>query len=33
VILRSGGASLESGRGLFAKPPPIARAAATEPTA
>jgi drug/metabolite transporter (DMT)-like permease len=33
VILRSGGASLESGRGLFAKQPPIAAAGATEPTA
>jgi drug/metabolite transporter (DMT)-like permease len=32
VILRSGGTSLEPGRGLFTKPP-IAAAAATEPTA
>jgi drug/metabolite transporter (DMT)-like permease len=33
VILRSGGTSLEPGRGLFAKERPIAVAAATEPTA
>ena len=33
VILRSGGASLEPGRGLFAKQRPIAVSAATEPTA
>jgi drug/metabolite transporter (DMT)-like permease len=33
VILRAGGTSLESGRGLFTKQPPIAAAAATEPTA
>ncbi len=33
VILRSGGASLEPGRGLFTKERPIAVAAATEPTA
>jgi drug/metabolite transporter (DMT)-like permease len=33
VILRSGGTSLEPGRGLFAKKGPIAVAAATEPTA
>lgn len=33
VILRSGGASLEPGRGLFAKQRPIGAAAATEPTA
>jgi drug/metabolite transporter (DMT)-like permease len=33
VILRSGGASLEPGRGLFTKKRPIAVAAATEPTA
>jgi len=33
VILRSGGASLEPGRGLFARQRPIAVAAATEPTA
>lgn len=33
VILRSGGASLEPGRGLFAKRRAIAAAAATEPTA
>ena len=33
VILRSGGTSLEPGRGLFTKQRPIAAAAATEPTA
>jgi drug/metabolite transporter (DMT)-like permease len=33
VTLRSGGASLEPGRGLFTKQRPIAAAAATEPTA
>jgi drug/metabolite transporter (DMT)-like permease len=33
VILRSGGTSLEPGRGLFRKERPIAAAAATEPTA
>jgi drug/metabolite transporter (DMT)-like permease len=33
VILRSGGTSLEPGRGLFTKQRPIAVAAATEPTA
>jgi drug/metabolite transporter (DMT)-like permease len=33
VILRSGGTSLEPGRGLFARERPIAPAAATEPTA
>ena len=33
VILRSGGTSLEPGRGLFTKERPIAAAAATEPTA
>jgi len=33
VILRSGGASLAPGRGLFTKQRPIAAAAATEPTA
>jgi drug/metabolite transporter (DMT)-like permease len=33
VILRSGGTSLEPGRGLFTKNRPIAAAAATEPTA
>ena len=33
VILRSGGTSLEPGRGLFTKKQPIAVAAATEPTA
>ena len=33
VILRSGGTSLEPGRGLFTKERPIAVAAATEPTA
>ncbi len=33
VILRSGGASLEPGRGLFTNKRPIAVAAATEPTA
>ena len=33
VIVRSGGTSLEPGRGLFARHPPIAPPAATEPTA
>jgi drug/metabolite transporter (DMT)-like permease len=33
VILRSGGTSLEPGRGLFTKERPVAAAAATEPTA
>ena len=33
VILRSGGTSLEPGRGLFTKQRPVASAAATEPTA
>jgi drug/metabolite transporter (DMT)-like permease len=33
VILRSGGTSLEPGRGLFTRQRPIAAAAATEPTA
>ena len=33
VILRSGGTSLEPGRGLFARQRSIAAAAATEPTA
>ena len=33
VIVRSGGTSLEQGRGLFARQPPIAPPAATEPTA
>lgn len=33
VIVRSGGTSLEPGRGLFARQRPIAAAAATEPTA
>jgi drug/metabolite transporter (DMT)-like permease len=33
VILRSGGTTLEPGRGLFAKERPIAVSAATEPTA
>jgi drug/metabolite transporter (DMT)-like permease len=33
VIVRSGGASLEPGRGLFTRQRPIAPAAATEPTA
>jgi hypothetical protein len=33
VILRSGGTSLEPGRGLFTKQRPIAVSAATEPTA
>jgi drug/metabolite transporter (DMT)-like permease len=33
VILRSGGASLEPGRGLFTRQRQIAAAAATEPTA
>ena len=33
VILRSGGTSLEPGRGLLTKKGPIAVAAATEPTA
>ena len=33
VILRSGGTTLEPGRGLFTKQRPIAAAAATEPTA
>jgi hypothetical protein len=33
VILRSGGTTLEPGRGLFTKERSIAVAAATEPTA
>jgi len=33
VIVRSGGTSLEPGRGLFARQPPIAPPAAAEPTA
>ena len=33
VILRSGGTSVEPGRGLFTRQRPIAAAAATEPTA